>query len=130
ASLASQVHPHFLFNTLHTITALIRAERPAAAIGTLAGLRELVRCALRASRSADAALAEELEVAKRYLAIQEQRFGEKLRVSIEADEETLPARVPRLLLQPLVENAVRHGTRPDGEAAWLRLEARRMNGSL
>jgi two-component sensor histidine kinase len=131
-ALASRLHPHFLFNTLHTVSSLIRAEQPAAAIRTLASLSDLLRYALDASRSPDAELAEELDVARRYLAIQALRFGDRLEVHLHADPDALPARVPRLLLQPLVENAVRHGMpgTSDGEAAWLRLEARRVNGSL
>jgi two-component system, LytTR family, sensor kinase len=123
-ALAARLHPHFLFNTLHTVSSLIRAQQPAAAIRTLAGLSDLLRYALDA-RSPDAELGEELEVARRYLAIQSLRFGDRLEVRIDAEADALPARVPRLLLQPLVENAVRHGAAPDGEPAWLTIEARR-----
>ena len=129
-ALAAQLHPHFLFNTLHTVSSLIRAQQHAAAIRTLAGLSDLLRYALDASRSPEAELREELEVARRYLAIQELRFGDRLSVRIDAEAETLPARVPRLLLQPLVENAVRHGATRGDAPAWLTLEARRVNGSL
>ena len=129
-ALAAQLHPHFLFNTLHTVSSLIRAQQQTSAIRTLAGLSDLLRYALDASRSPDAELGEELEVARRYLAIQELRFGDRLSVKIDAEAETLPARVPRLLLQPLVENAVRHGAARGEAPAWLTLAARRVNGSL
>src|SRR5262245_26945892 len=129
-ALAAQLHPHFLFNTLHTVSSLIRAQQQTSAIRTLAGLSDLLRYALDASRSPDAELGEELEVARRYLAIQELRFGDRLSVTIDAPAETLPARVPRLLLQPLVENAVRHGAGRGEAPAWLTLEARRVDGSL
>jgi LytS/YehU family sensor histidine kinase len=123
-ALAARLHPHFLFNTLHTVSSLIRAQQPAAAIRTLAGLSDLLRYALDSS-SPDAELGEELEVARRYLAIQSLRFGDRLEVRIDAEADALPARVPRLLLQPLVENAVRHGMPGEGGSAWLTLEARR-----
>ncbi|MCW5262315.1 sensor histidine kinase [Verminephrobacter eiseniae] len=108
--LQSRIRPHFLFNTLNSAIALVRAE-PAKAEALLENLSELFRHAL-AEQGESVTLAEELCLARRYLAIEEVRFGQRLRVKWSLDPRSDAARLPPLLLQPLVENAVRHGVEP------------------
>ena len=119
AELQSRIRPHFLFNTLNTALALVRHD-PARAEGVLEDLAELFRVAISDSREA-VTLAEEVEVAQRYLAIEQIRFGERLQVSWELDPAAGGARVPPLLLQPLVENAVRHGVEPGAAGGTIRI---------
>ncbi len=122
AELQSRIRPHFLFNTLNTALALVRLD-PARAEGVLEDLAELFRVAI--SESAESVtLAEEVELAKRYLAIEQIRFGERLQVTWELDPGAGAARMPPLLLQPLVENAVRHGVEPAAEGGVIRIRTR------
>jgi two-component system, LytTR family, sensor histidine kinase AlgZ len=122
AELQSRIRPHFLFNTLNSALTLVRLD-PARAEGVLEDLAELFRVAI--SDSAESVtLAEEIELAKRYLAIEQIRFGGRLRVTWELDPEAGAARVPPLLLQPLVENAVRHGVEPADEGGTIRVRTR------
>jgi two-component system sensor histidine kinase AlgZ len=122
AELQSRIRPHFLFNTLNSALTLVRLD-PARAEGVLEDLAELFRVAI--SDSAESVtLAEEIELAKRYLAIEQIRFGSRLRVTWELDAEAGTARVPPLLLQPLVENAVRHGIEPADEGGSIRVRTR------
>ena len=111
--LQSRIRPHFLFNTLNSAIALVRVD-PQRAEGVLEDLSELFRVAL-ADATAAVTLAEEVELARRYLAIEQIRFGSRLRIHWAIDPATSQARVPPLLLQPLVENAVRHGVEPNDE---------------
>jgi len=122
AELQSRIQPHFLFNTLNTALALVRLD-PARAEGVLEDLAELFRGALSESGE-PATLGEEVELAKRYLAIEQIRFGSRLQAQWELDEHAAAARVPALLLQPLVENAVRHGIEPCAEGGWIRVRTR------
>jgi len=108
-ALSAQLQPHFLFNTLHAISALVR-EEPARAEQLLARLSELLRHALRATTSVETSLGEELAFLEKYVDIQEARFGPRLQVTFDVGPELDDVRVPCLLLQPLVENAIRHGT--------------------
>ncbi len=106
--LSAQLQPHFLFNTLHAISALVR-EDPARAEQLLARLSEMLRLTLRAGNRAETTLDEELALLRRYAEIQETRYGDRLRVAFEVEPGVRGAMVPRLILQPLVENAIRHG---------------------
>ena len=110
-SLRLQLQPHFLFNTLNAITALIGSE-PRAAERMVAGLSELLRASLRSADEQEVPLARELEHLKLYTDIQRTRFGDRLDVQLDVDPVTRSAMVPSLLLQPLVENAIRHGLAP------------------
>ncbi|MDN3923125.1 sensor histidine kinase [Roseateles violae] len=109
--LQARIRPHFLFNTLNSAIALVRVD-PQRAEGVLEDLSELFRVAL-ADATAAVSLDEEVELARRYLDIEQIRFGERLRVRWSLDPAAAAARVPPLLLQPLVENAVRHGVEPN-----------------
>ena len=109
--LQSRIRPHFLFNTLNSAIALVRLD-PHKAEGLLEDLSELFRVAL-ADAGSVVSLDQEVELARRYLAIEQIRFGERLRIRWQLDPAAGQARVPPLLLQPLVENAVRHGVEPN-----------------
>jgi two-component sensor histidine kinase len=106
--LSAQLQPHFLFNTLHAISALVWQD-PARAERLLARLSEMLRLTLRSGTRVETTLAEELALLQRYAEIQEARYGERLRVGFEVEPAVRTAMVPRLILQPLVENAIRHG---------------------
>ena len=128
AELQSRIRPHFLFNTLNTALALVRVD-PARAEGVLEDLAELFRFALAnhadsSGQAVSVSLAEEVELARRYLAIEQLRFGERLSVVWELDPAANPARMPPLLLQPLVENAVRHGIEPTDAGGTIRIRTR------
>lgn len=112
--LQSRIRPHFLFNTLNTAIALVRVD-PNRAEEVLEDLAELFRVALADTgpTAEGVRLDQEVELARRYLAIEQLRFGDRLRVRWQLDPHAAEARVPPLLLQPLVENAVRHGVEPN-----------------
>jgi two-component system sensor histidine kinase AlgZ len=122
AELQSRIRPHFLFNTLNTALSLVRLD-PARAEVVLEDLAELFRVAL-SDGGASVSLADEVELAQRYLAIEQVRFGDRLRVTWELDDEAGRARVPPLMLQPLVENAVRHGVEPAADGGIIRVRTR------
>ena len=126
AELQSRIRPHFLFNTLNTAITLARVD-PARTEGLLEDLAELFRVAL-ADTDQDATLGAEVELAQRYLAIEQIRFGNRLRVSWDLDPDAASARMPPLLLQPLVENAVRHGVEPAPEGGSIRVRTRLKRG--
>lgn len=123
AELQSRIRPHFLFNTLNSAIALVRAE-PARAESLLEDLSELFRHSL-AEGQAVVTLEQELDLAQRYLAIEHVRFGARLRLSWALDPEAASARLPPLILQPLVENAVRHGVEPSAQGADIRISTQR-----
>jgi len=109
AALRRQMDPHFMFNTLNSIAGLVRDQRNNAAVGMIVGLSEFLRRASADSHRVQVTLAEEVEYLQRYLDIQKLRFGDRLRVSLDIPADLLDAQVPNLLLQPLVENAIKHG---------------------
>ncbi|WP_426690637.1 sensor histidine kinase [Rhodanobacter ginsengiterrae] len=110
-ALQARIRPHFLFNSMNTVAALIRVD-PAAAERTVEDLCELFRAALGQHDSADGTLGEELALVERYLAIEQLRLGDRLQITRELHDLPEDFPLPRLLLQPLVENAVRHGIQP------------------
>ena len=112
-ALKAQINPHFLFNTLNTIAALIHSD-PALAEATVERLAELFRYVLAGSERVQVPLSEELAFLDRYLEIEQARFGKRLHVRREIDPESLETAVPSLILQPLVENAIRHGQNREG----------------
>ena len=121
AELQSRIRPHFLFNTLNTALALVRID-PERAENVLEDLAQLFRVAL-ADVGASVTLAEEIELARRYLEIEEVRFGPRLHVDWQIDPRVHGARVPPLVLQPLVENAVRHGIEPSAAGGRITIHA-------
>jgi two-component sensor histidine kinase len=110
-ALQAQLQPHFLFNTLNGIATLVRRD-PAAAEEMITSLSELLRLALNQSARQEILLRDELEFLKRYLEIQQMRFHDRLKVEQSVEPSALDCAVPALLLQPLVENAIRHGIEP------------------
>lgn len=123
AELQSRIRPHFLFNTLNSAIALVRAE-PAQAEALLEDLSDLFRSAL-VEPGGSVSLAQEIALARRYLAIEQVRFGARLQVQWSLDPEADGARLPPLILQPLVENAVRHGVEPSPSGAQLHITTQR-----
>ncbi|HEV2621490.1 MAG TPA: histidine kinase [Frateuria sp.] len=119
-ALQARIRPHFLFNSMNTVAALVRVD-PAAAERTIEDLCELFRAALGATGTHEGTLGEELALIERYLAIEQLRLGERLHVRRELDAMPPAYPLPRLLLQPLVENAVRHGIQPLREGGEVRL---------
>ena len=124
--LQSRVQPHFLFNTLNTAIALVRVD-PTRAEEVLEDLSELFRAALGALEG-DSTLGEEIRLARLYLDIEGMRFGKRLEVEWDIDDSIAHVRVPSLLLQPLVENAVRHGVEPNDAGGRVQIRARPRNG--
>src|SRR4030095_5708060 len=107
--LRRQIEPHFLFNTLNAIAGLVREQKTDAAVSTIASLSALLSRAVEDSNRLKVPLGEEMECLEKYLEIQKVRFAERLQLNIEVPTELLAARVPSLILQPIVENAVKHG---------------------
>ncbi len=128
-ALQRQLHPHFLFNTLHTISALMHRDVEAAD-AMIARLSDLLRLTLDRLGVQQVSLKEELEFLSKYLEIEQTRFQDRLTVHLDIQPETLDARVPNLLLQPLVENAIRHGIAPRTAAGRLVLRAAREGDTL
>lgn len=129
-SLKAQLHPHFLFNSLHAVASLIRTGDDAGAIRTIAGLSDLLRRVLDADARPLIPLSEEAGFIERYFEIQRVRFGDRLRASIELEPGTEHVEVPAMLLQPLVENAFRHGLADRIEAGVIAVRARRAGARL
>jgi two-component system sensor histidine kinase AlgZ len=123
-ALQARIRPHFLFNSMNTVAALIRVD-PAAAERTVEDLSELFRAALGQHDTGDGTLGEELALVERYLAIEQLRLGARLHVRRELDDLPADFPLPRLLLQPLVENAVRHGIQPLREGGEVILRGQR-----
>jgi two-component system LytT family sensor kinase len=128
-ALRTQLQPHFLFNTLNSITTL-NHDDPKAANRMIARLSELLRMSLESDGAQEVPLSRELDFLHGYLDIQRIRFGERLTVHLDADSNTLDALVPNLLLQPLVENAICHGIAPFSKPGEVRISARRDQKSL
>lgn len=127
--LRSQLDPHFLFNALHVISELVHVD-PARADRMVARLGDLLRMSSALARSPDVALRDELEFVNAYLEIQQARFGDRLRVVRDIDVAALNAAVPSLVVQPLVENAIRHGTSRRAGGGQVEIVARRFDMSL
>jgi two-component system LytT family sensor kinase len=128
-SLKMQLHPHFLFNTFNTISSLMHnnvddADRVLALLG------DLLRYSLHNVGVQEVTLREEIDFLQRYLEIEQTRFGERLRVRISIEPEVLDCRVPNLILQPLVENAIRYAVAPRAGGGSIEISARQVIGSL
>lgn len=128
-SLQRQLHPHFLFNTLHAVSALFRRD-PDKADEMIERLSDLLRVTLNKVGVHEVPLAEELEHLRAYLDIEQVHLGDRLRVEYRIDPDTLDALVPYLLLQPLAENAIRHGLEPLAHGGELVVETRREGPAL
>ena len=128
-ALQRQLHPHFLFNTLNTVSGLIRTD-PDAADAMIDRLGDLLRMTLHKSGIQEVSLKEELDVLGKYVEIERTRFGDRLTIEMRVHPETLDAHVPSLVLQPLVENSIRHGIAPNARPGWIAVSAVRDNQDL
>jgi two-component sensor histidine kinase len=124
-----QLHPHFLFNTLHSISTLI-SEDPRTAREMVLQLSELLRASLNKIEQAEVPLQQEMELLECYLSIEQTRFKDRLTIEKEIDAAALPCQVPTMILQPLVENAVRHGIGKHRQADSISITARHLDGRL
>jgi len=128
-ALQMQLNPHFLFNTLHAISALMH-QNVEAADRMLARLSDLLRYALESTDSQEVPLRKELDFLTRYLEIEQARFGERLQVRLQIEPAAMDANVPNLILQPLVENAIKHGIEPHARPGIVELRAQKQNSTL
>lgn len=122
--LRAQIQPHFLFNALHTVGSLVRSGRDADAVDTLVALSDLLRRSLRHRGVDEVTLGEEAELARAYLSIQRNRFGDRLEADLDIPPSTEDVLVPVFLLQPLLENSIRHGLDLDGGRGLVAVSAR------
>lgn len=129
-ALQMQIEPHFLFNTLNSIAALVDLKRNGEASATLEHLNSILRATLKRGSPERVTLAEEMEVVESYLAIQQIRFEERLSVETTVDPAVLDGMVPLFLLQPIIENAVRHGIAHRAKDGVISTSARRIGNSL
>jgi sensor histidine kinase YesM len=129
-ALKMQLQPHFLFNTLNAIAVLVRQQKGREAEQMLAHLGDLLRGVLDDVDAQEVSLRRELEYLRLYLAIEQVRFPDRLRVEISADPASQDAAVPQLSLQPIVENAIRHGIGRSSSAGRIRISASQLNGTL
>jgi hypothetical protein len=127
--LRMQLHPHFLFNTLNAISELIYRD-PDSAERMITDLSDLLRLSFENLEVQEVPLRQELEFLGKYLEIEQMRFHDRLQVAMAIAPETLDASVPNMILQPIVENAIRHGIAPRSEGGHIRIGAERTNGSL
>ncbi len=128
-ALQMQLNPHFLFNTLHAISALMHKDVEAAD-RMIIRLSDLLRYALDSTESQEVPLQQELAFLERYLEIEQTRLGDRLLVDKQIDPAALDVQVPNLILQPLVENAIRHGIEPHARRGEIRLSAHKREGML
>ena len=128
--LKMQLQPHFLFNTLNAIMVLVRQQKSKDAEQTLAHLSDLLRCVLEDVEAQEVPLRRELEYLQLYLSIEQVRFQDRLRVEISADSAILDAALPQMVLQPVVENAIRHGVGKSAAAGRIKISAVRSNDTL
>jgi two-component system, LytTR family, sensor kinase len=129
-ALRRQIEPHFLFNTLNAITGLIREGRNETAVSMIAELSDFMRRVLEDSTRQEVPLGEEMEFAQKYLEIQKVRFVERLQLSVNVPGELLLAQVPTLILQPMVENAIKHGIAKRAQGGAIRIAAFRSDNTL
>ncbi|HLH56845.1 MAG TPA: histidine kinase [Verrucomicrobiae bacterium] len=128
-ALRMQINPHFLFNTLNAISTLITVN-PRAADEMLGDLSELLRRSLDSVDEQEIPLSRELQFVRAYIGIEQKRFGERLRVEQDVSDDLSAALVPALILQPLIENAIRHGIEPQREPGLITIQARREGQQL
>ena len=130
SALKMQLQPHFLFNTLNAIMVLVRQQKGRQAEEMLAHLSDLLRCVLEDVEAQEVPLRRELEYLQLYLSIEQVRFQDRLRTEIAADPAILDAAVPHMGLQPIVENAIRHGIGKSSSAGKIQISAARVNDML
>jgi signal transduction histidine kinase len=129
-ALQMQLEPHFLFNTLNAVTTLVELGRREQALETLEHLNTVLKLVLKRNTPSKIPLAQELEVLESYLAIEQVRFADRLRVDIHLDPNSLDGLVPCFLLQPIVENAIRHGIAHCEDGGWIETSAQRIGSRM
>jgi LytS/YehU family sensor histidine kinase len=129
-ALKMQLQPHFLYNTLNAIMVLVRQQKGNQAEEMLARLSDLLRCVLEDVEAQEVPLRRELEYLRLYLSIEQVRFPDRLRAEISADTAILDAAVPQMGLQPIVENAIRHGIGQSSSAGRIQIQADRVTNRL
>lgn len=129
-ALRQQLHPHFLFNALNAISTLVVDGRSAEAATMIAQLGDLLRSTLERPPNDEVALSTELQLVRQYLDIEQVRLGDRLRVEVDVDASAMNGRVPSLLLQPIVENAVRHAIAPSEQGGRIIVTARHTGARL
>jgi LytS/YehU family sensor histidine kinase len=129
-ALRRQIEPHFLFKALNSIAGLVRENQNDAAVTMIAGLSDFLRKVVDHPERHQVPLAEELEFTQKYLDIQKARFAERLQFSVDVPFDLLSAQFPSLILQPMVENAVKHGIANRVQGGAIRIAASRSNGTL
>lgn len=130
SALRMQLNPHFFFNALHTVGALIRDGNPGGAVDLIEKLGDVLRHVLRPDAQPDAPLRNEIAFLRKYLEIEQVRFGDRLTVSWQVDAQSESVPVPQLILQPLVENALKHGLSRRARPGSLTIRARVLDGHL
>jgi two-component system, LytTR family, sensor kinase len=129
-ALQRQVEPHFIFNALNSISGLVREQKNDAAVSMIVALADLLRRVAGSSHDPEVRLAQEVEFLERYVQIQEARFAGRLRLDIQIPDELRKARIPSLILQPLVENAIKHGIARRAQGGEVRVAASQSDGLL
>ena len=129
-ALRRQIEPHFLFNALNAISGLVREKRTDAAVSMITGLSEFLRHVVQGSHRHQVPLREEMDFLRQYLDIQKLRFADRLQIRVEVPEELLPVQVPSLLLQPIVENAIKHGIAKRSQGGEIHIVAARCDATL
>ena len=129
-ALREQLHPHFLFNTMNTVAVLVREGKNDEAVTLLARLSTLLRMLLDATRASEITLRQEMDFLDLYVEIQKARFSDRLQVEIAIEPAAMAARIPNLLLQPIVENAILHGVAPKAGPGRVAITGRVHDGRL
>lgn len=129
-ALELQLQPHFLFNTLNALSSLVRSNQKPQAVNMIAGLADLLRYSLDHAGRQSVSLAEEIEMLQRYLEIENARFPDRMRYTIDLPDSLRSAAVPMLILQPLAENAVRHGIARSAAVGTIEIEVKRIDDRL
>jgi LytS/YehU family sensor histidine kinase len=129
-ALRQQLHPHFLFNTMNTVVVLVRERKNDEAVGLLTRLSALLRISLDQTRAAEVTLQQEVDFLERYLEIQRVRFSDRLSVTLDIPADLRHARIPNLVLQPIVENAILHGVAPKSGPGHVHVSGRRDGEAL
>lgn len=129
-TLRTELNPHFLFNTMNSIAMKVRLKENKLAVAMIASLNDLLRVVLTRRHEKTVSLAEELALLDKYLLIEKTRFGDAVEISREFADDLLPARVPQMLLQPLVENAFKHGIKEKMGQQHIQISGQRNNGTV
>jgi two-component system LytT family sensor kinase len=129
-ALRRQLEPHFLFNALNSISGLVREKKNDAAVSMIAGLSDFLRRVFEDSNRQEVPLGEEMDFVQKYLDIQKIRFADRLKLDVQVPGELLSAQVPTLILQPMAENAVKHGIAKRANGGTIRISAWRSAGML